>query len=126
MTTTLLLDPDIRDWVVMPLFVIMIVAGLLRHYVGVLLQGEKKPLPVMAQRGQNLLSQTNKIRSSSSHYLTTWQWHVRKQHYAKMLREQADWMEDQDNESSSDDPMEAMMANPMGMMKGNMAFMVQK
>ena len=37
----ILLDSDIRDWVVLPLFVIMVAAGLLRFYMGNML----KPAP---------------------------------------------------------------------------------
>ena len=128
---TLLLDPDIRDWVVIPLFFIMVIAGMLRHYVGLVLGGgdQKQRIPLVAQRGQNLLAQVSRIRAGGSHYLTTWEWHVRKEHYRKLLLETADAMEEQteeDEEGNANDPMEAMMTNPLSMMKGNMAFMVQK
>jgi ER membrane protein complex subunit 3 len=126
---TLLLDPDIRDWVVLPLFVIMVAAGLLRHHIGVVLQGSKQPIPVIAQRGQNVLMQTRRIRSGASHYISTWQWHARKQHYIALLQEEATWAEAEQQkkeDSGSEDPMEAMMNNPLGMLQGNMAFMVQK
>lgn len=128
MTTELLLDPDIRDWVVLPLFVIMVAAGLLRYYVGVLLAPSKIAAPRIAARAQALLRQTTKIRSSSAHYLSTWQWHVRKKHYAEMLVKEADWCESAGEQeaadSSNDDPLSAMM-NPMAMMKGSMAPMIQ-
>ena len=41
-TATILLDSDIRDWVVLPLFVIMVSAGVLRMRMGALLQGQPK------------------------------------------------------------------------------------
>jgi len=128
---TLLLDPDIRDWVVLPLFLIMIAAGLLRVYVGQLLQGDKQKMKAIPQRAQNLMRQTIKIRSGSSHYITTWKWHVRKQHYVILLQQEAEWCEaehkkKEEEGDASDDPMSAMMNNPLGMLKGNMAFMVQK
>jgi hypothetical protein len=127
---TLLLDPDIRDWVVLPLFVIMIAAGLLRHYVGTLLQGDKTAAAVIPQRAQNFMRQTTKIRSGAAHYMPTWKWYVRKQHYAEQLRQQAAWCQCEqaaaaDAAAADSDPMSAMMNNPLGMMKGNMAFMVQ-
>lgn len=129
---TLLLDPDIRDWVVLPLFVIMVAAGLLRHYVGTLLQGDKSQQTVIPQRVQNMLRQTMKIRSGAAHYMPTWKWYVRKQHYAVLLKEQAAWCEQEHvkaaekaADSDATDPMSAMMNNPLGMIKGNMAFMVQ-
>jgi ER membrane protein complex subunit 3 len=121
---TLLLDPDIRDWVVLPLFVIMIVAGLLRHYIGVLLAGDKKPQSILAQRAQATQRQTGRIRSSAAHYLPTSAWAVKRDHYAKLLVEQAEWCETTTlPDSEADDPL-AMM-NPMGMLKGNMTFMIQ-
>lgn len=130
---TLLLDPDIRDWVLLPLFAIMVGAGLLRHYSGVLLQGQRQKAKVMPQRVQNLLRQTAKIRSGASHYVPTYRWFLRKQHYIDLLKSEADWCLEEDARqkelgadggTDDDDPMSAMM-NPMGMLKGNMAFMVQ-
>jgi ER membrane protein complex subunit 3 len=127
---TLLLDPDIRDWVVLPLFVIMIAAGLLRHSVGALLQGDKTKCAVIPQRAQHLLMHTTRIaRSGSAHYMPTWKWHARRQHYVALLKEEADWCEEEQSkleESADDDPAMALMNNPLGMLKGNMAFMIQK
>ena len=126
---TLLLDPDIRDWVVLPLFVIMVAAGLLRQSVGQLLQSPKQKTPVLAQRAQNVLQQCSRIRSGAAHYMTTSKWHVRKQHAVKVLQEEATWCEEQaaaaEENGEAEDPMGAMMNNPLSMMKGNMAFMVQ-
>jgi ER membrane protein complex subunit 3 len=142
---TLLLDPDIRDWVVLPLFVIIVVAGLLRQQVSLYLIGAKTPAPPTAQRVMALLQQCSKIRSATAiHALPTLQWQLRKQHVIELLRETATQIEaeherqlkghNNDNEDGSpsgnappaaNDPMEAMMKNPMSMMGGNMVFMVQ-
>jgi ER membrane protein complex subunit 3 len=140
---TLLLDPDIRDWVVLPLFVIIVVAGLLRQQVSLYLIGAKTPLPPTAQRVTSLLQQCSKIRSATAiHALPTLQWQLRKQHVIELLRETATQIEAEHerqlkghvNEDGSpsgtappaaNDPMEAMMKNPMSMMGGNMVFMVQ-
>mmetsp|Transcript_12810 Transcript_12810/g.24628 ORF Transcript_12810/g.24628 Transcript_12810/m.24628 type:complete len:292 (+) Transcript_12810:102-977(+) len=127
-TTTLLLDPDIRDWVVLPLFVIMVAAGLLRHYVGQWLTPAKTPLNPIVARQQATLKHVTKIRSPAGHYMSTWRWQVRKQHAVTVLQEQADWAEaaaEKQEGTDDDDPMSSMMNNPMGMMQGNMAFMVQ-
>jgi ER membrane protein complex subunit 3 len=127
----LLLDPAIRDWVVLPLFVIMIAAGLLRHYVSQLLQGSRTKVGKIPQRTQSKLRQVTKLRSGAAHYMSTWKFHARKQHYAKLLQEEAEWaktehelQQQQTDGDDDDDPFAAMM-NPMGMMKGNMVFMVQ-
>jgi hypothetical protein len=111
----------------------MVAAGFLRHYVGTLMAGDKVVMTVIPQRAQNVLRQTTKIRSGAAHYMPTWKWYVRKQHYAELLREQAAWCEQEHvkaaeaaaNSTDSNDPMAAMMNNPLGMIKGNMAFMVQ-
>ena len=127
--STLLLDPDIRDWVVLPLFAIMVLAGIIRHYVGILLANEKKRVPDLWQRSQNLMKQTSKIRSPGAHYMTTWKWHVRKNHYAERLEAGAVYAEEEEEarktkkaeDGSGDDkeldPMEMMMggANPLSM-----------
>ena len=132
---TLLLDPDIRDWVVLPLFVVMVITGLLRHAVGQWMQGAKKKTPLVFMRTQNTLKQTMRIRSFSHHYISTFAWHARRQHVIQYLQEQAEWVEDYDAKmkegadgeggADDDDPMAAMMNNPMSMMQGNMVFMVQ-
>ena len=94
---TLLLDPDIRDWVVLPLFVIMVAAGLLRQYVGRWMQSAKVKTPLIASRSQNMLKQTTRIRSyGASHYMTTtWKWHLRRQHVVQQLRAEAEWCEEE-------------------------------
>jgi hypothetical protein len=133
MTTTLLLDPDIRDWVVLPLFVIMVAAGLLRHSVSVLLQGSPVKAQAISARSSSLLRQTMKLQTGAAHYMTTWRWQCRKEHAIQTLRQEADWAEAEQTKKSesgdatdnADDPMSAMMNNPMSMMKGNMVFMVQ-
>ena len=38
----LLLDPDIRVWVIVPIVIISLLVGIIRHYVVVLLHREKK------------------------------------------------------------------------------------
>jgi ER membrane protein complex subunit 3 len=145
--TTLLLDSDIRDWVVLPLFVIMIAAGLMRHNVGVLLKADPQKTSFIQQRAHGTVRHTSKLKSGASHYISTWQWQVRRLHYAKLLQETAEWCESdeaqaaakpkkmtknedgtlveaEDPGKAADDPMSNLM-NPMSMMKGNMAFMVQ-
>ena len=42
MSDDLLLDPDIRLWVFLPMVLITFLSGILRHYVSILLQSPKK------------------------------------------------------------------------------------
>jgi len=123
---TILLDSDIRDWVVLPLLVIMIAAGLLRHFVSILLKGKSKPLSRGEQRAKSDLQRAARIRSGSANFISTQQWNARRDYYSGVfLRDEAEWAteEKETNPSSGGpDPM-----NPMSMMDGkmgNMAFMV--
>lgn len=138
---TVLLDPDIRDWVVLPLFVIMVITGLLRQSVGMLFSNAKVKIPYVCQRGQYMLQQTTRlVRTSAGHYMTTHQYNVRKEHTIQLLQQQLEWCENEkvkqqeeaenddgssSNNNAASDPMADMMANPMKMMGGNMFFMVQ-
>lgn len=125
----------------------MIAAGLLRHNVGVLLKADPQKTGFIQQRAQGTARHTSKLKSGASHYISTWKWQVRKAHYAKLLQQTAEWCESdqaqaaakpkkmiknedgtlveaEDADGADDDPMANMM-NPLSMMKGNMAFMVQ-
>lgn len=42
-TTSLVLDSEIRDWVFIPIVVVMFFVGILRTNIAVLLQAKKKP-----------------------------------------------------------------------------------
>lgn len=42
MSNDLLLDPDIRVWVFLPIVIITFFVGILRHYVSILLYSNKK------------------------------------------------------------------------------------
>ncbi|CAN0496643.1 unnamed protein product [Phaeothamnion confervicola] len=41
MASALKLDPAIRDWVVLPLMLMVMMLGLIRHYIALLLKSEK-------------------------------------------------------------------------------------
>lgn len=42
MTTDLVVDPQIRGWVFLPIVVITFLVGIVRHYVSILLTSQKK------------------------------------------------------------------------------------
>jgi len=132
----ILLDPDIRDWVVLPLLVIMISAGLLRAYMGQLLKAKSNPINPIEYQVKSCLGRTSRLRSGAGSFLSRSKWEGRVRFFSEKqqqgsssgtgyLYKQAEWAEDQEAKSkaSGADPM-----NPMAMldgMKGNMAFMVQ-
>jgi hypothetical protein len=133
MTQNILLDSDIRDWVVLPLFVIMVAAGLLRFHMGNLLKSAPKNGTKVQQRAQASLRHTSALKSGAVHFLTTSRFEARKAAYPELLKDQAEWIETyiEEKENAAAEAVvddDAAMPSPfaaMEGMKGNMAFMVQ-
>ena len=75
---TLLLDSQIRDWVVLPLLVIMICAGLLRSHVGRLLRPSPKPIPNIDARARSSLARVSRLRGGAGCYLSSGRWEARR------------------------------------------------
>ncbi|RPD67045.1 transmembrane protein [Lentinus tigrinus ALCF2SS1-7] len=65
-TVSLYLDPQIRDWVLFPITVVMILVGILRHYIVLLLQSAPKKLPRNAIREQRALIRSQILRATSA------------------------------------------------------------
>jgi len=65
MVPNLYLDPQIRDWVLFPITLVMILVGLLRHYVTILLNSAPKKQPVAVLREQRALLRAQILRQSS-------------------------------------------------------------
>ncbi|KAG6335529.1 hypothetical protein ID866_3559 [Astraeus odoratus] len=63
---TLYLDPQIRDWVLFPITFVMILVGLLRHYVVILLQSPPKKLSRAGIREQRALVRSQVLRATSA------------------------------------------------------------
>jgi ER membrane protein complex subunit 3 len=123
---TLLLDSDIRDWVVLPLLVIMVCAGLLRHFSGILLRPNPKPMSSRIEsRGKQALACAMRIRTGNANFISHSKWEARRKYYSDRevgyLRQEAEWAtKEAENQTDTGaiDPM-----NPMAMMdgmKGNM------
>jgi hypothetical protein len=133
MTQNILLDSDIRDWVVLPLFVIMVAAGLLRFHMGNLLKSAPKNATKVQQRTQSSLRHTSTLKSGAVHFLTTSRFEARKAAYPELLKDQAEWIETyiEEKENAAAAAVEdddAEMPSPFAAlegMKGSMAFMVQ-
>ncbi|WVO15384.1 hypothetical protein L204_103041 [Cryptococcus depauperatus] len=62
----LYLDPSIRDWVLVPITLIMLLAGLLRHYVTQMLNSPPKKQTAAAVREQRALGRSAILRASST------------------------------------------------------------
>jgi hypothetical protein len=133
----LLLDSNIRDWVVLPLLVIMIAAGLLRQYIGVMLKTKRTVIHKHDVQGRGQLQRASRLRSGSGAYLTYAKWEARRRYFIEFLPTEITRMEtekeaeekakEEANEAEGVDAMAGF--NPMGAMvdgvKGNMVFMVQ-
>ncbi|KII95232.1 hypothetical protein PLICRDRAFT_48196 [Plicaturopsis crispa FD-325 SS-3] len=63
---SLYLDPQIRDWVLFPITLVMILVGILRHYVVILLQSPPKKLPRAAIREQRALLRAQILRTTAA------------------------------------------------------------
>lgn len=127
MSETILLDSDIRDWVVLPLFVIIVAAGLLRVYMGNLLNPAPKDLSKVAQRTQSALRTTSALKTGAIHFLSTQKLEARRAAYPEVLKEQVEWCENHLDEKDAAEA-EGDAANPFAMMEGmqgSMVFMVQ-
>lgn len=127
MSENILLDSNIRDWVVLPLFVIMVAAGLLRFYMGNLLKPAPKDLSKVAQRTQSTLRSTTALKTGATHFLSTQKLEARRAAYPELLKEQVEWCENHLDEKEAAEG-EGDMPSPFAMMEGmqgNMVFMVQ-
>jgi len=49
---SLFLDPALRDWVLIPIFIVMIMVGVLRHYATILLRSDPQTESLKAVREQ--------------------------------------------------------------------------
>mmetsp|Transcript_45 Transcript_45/g.99 ORF Transcript_45/g.99 Transcript_45/m.99 type:complete len:322 (-) Transcript_45:39-1004(-) len=74
----LLLDSQIRDWVVLPLLVIMITAGLLRAQVGRLLRPPPKAVKQADKRAKSSMLRSSRLRSGAGNFLSSSKWESRR------------------------------------------------
>jgi len=119
----IVLDPAIRDWVLLPIFLVMFGQGLLRQYVSVLLKDEKKPVAADALQKASLLRRCQRFRAHAS-FLPPSAYRLRKKFYLTSAFVEPAPQLDADGkeiapEASPQDPLAAV-----GMMKQNMLTMV--
>jgi len=128
----------------------MVMAGLLRHYLSVLLRpsGTQK-VPLVEHRVKNALSRASRLRSGGMGFLSKEKWEGRKTYWTGTgvsgsefekgyLKEEMDWIEEEEEEQrlvkeakdqdAGEDGVDDDMPNPMAMMdgmKGQFLFMIQ-
>ncbi|KAI7853130.1 integral membrane protein DUF106-domain-containing protein [Circinella umbellata] len=66
----MLLDPAIRDWVLIPIMIVMVLVGILRHHITMLLTGEPKKPQVKAIRESKALLRGMRLRTYGNHIPT--------------------------------------------------------
>jgi hypothetical protein len=132
------LDPRLRDWVLLPIFVVMVAQGFIRQYMADLLREPKKLTRDTAEtrcacvsaRGRacavsltsglrsSLLRRSQMLRAHAS-FLTPEAWRMRKRFFCEKAFRAREGDEGSGQQRSHQDPF-AMM----GMMKQNMAMIV--
>lgn len=118
-------DPALFYWILLPITVVMVLTGILRHYAMILLQSapKKQTLPQIRQqrslmRGINLRTNANVLSPSS--------FQTRKAYMVSAYQEGKFLADPEARGKPRPNPMSdpAMMEGMMGMMKGNVAMMV--
>ena len=144
LSQNILLDSSIRDWVVLPLLILMIEAGLLRHYLSQVLNAAKgKNMPKIEKRVKSACIRASKLRSGAASFLSRSKWEARRLYWTDnetgYFCEELQWVEEEkdreqnggnddggggESEKSTDSDMPDPMAM-MGPMKGQAVFMIQ-
>ena len=113
----LVLDPAIRDWVVLPMFFILVLVGLGRHYVHELIKSSDNKIDPVEMRHRQTSSRASRLRMNGC-FICDDAFNMRKLMFIRkktgLLKEKV---------PGPPNPM----ANPMAMMemmKGNMTFMI--
>ena len=127
----LLLDPSIRDWVVLPLVAMMVMVGIARHYVQGLMKsdGEVSADKLVEMKHKQTVGRSSKLRMNRN-FIDEDSWKKRKMFFARKKPKEGEPSSGppgvlfEENLPSASNPM---MGNPMAMvdmMKGNVSFMV--
>ena len=117
----LILDTQIRNWVLLPIVFILFLYGILRNNIGIFLRSER-PSPLSAIRDRQLLIRSNRLRSNAS-FLPPQASSTRQVHFLSTFSNLI---------STAPPSQDAMAANPLladpsnitEMMKGNVSMVV--
>ncbi|KAF2859134.1 transmembrane protein [Piedraia hortae CBS 480.64] len=119
-------DAALFYWILLPITVVMILTGVLRHYLSVLLQSAPKKLLLPKMREQRQLWHAQQLRSHC-YLLSSESFRRRRDAFianAKDGKFLADGPESRGQAKPNPLSDPAMMEGMMGMMKGNVAMMV--
>lgn len=120
----ILLDPKIRDNVLLPIFVVVVLTSMIRSSLMILFKSDPK-VDVKEVKTQSMLGRCKMLRAAS-HFLTEKAFKTRKAYFVKkdvgvLVKSVPKAKDPMEALSGGSDPMAAM-----GMMKGQMVFMVSQ
>lgn len=115
--TPLLLDPSIRDWVVLPMVAIMVLMNLMRHYAQQMMKAST-PMDATEVQQKQLLTRAARIRTRGARLLPAESFNARRAYFVDKDR----GVLAKKPKKGSKKPMDPMAM--MDGMKGNMLYMV--
>lgn len=117
-------DPALFYWILLPITIVMILTGILRHYLTTLLQTMPKRQPLAKLREQRSLLRAQNLRVNHAQ-ISKAAFDKRKEAFIDGVKE-GKYLADPDKKGQKPNPMSdpAMMEGMMGAMKGNVAMMV--
>lgn len=116
-----LLDPKIRDWVLLPIFMVMFMQGILRHFVTLMLQDDKKVTLQQVEQGE-LLRRSQRLRAHNQ-FIPAAAFRMRKAFFVQKAFQDKPKSDEEKAGGAEQDP-KTMMDNMSGMMKQNMAMII--
>ncbi|KIV99492.1 uncharacterized protein PV09_08798 [Verruconis gallopava] len=124
-TQTIARDSSLFYWILLPITIVMILTGLLRHYATILLQTRPKKQPIAKIREQRSLLRGVNLRTSC-HVISPSAFQARKSCLVAAYKEGTFLADPEGRGKPPPNPMSdpAALEGMMGMMKGNMAMMV--
>ncbi|KAK9463019.1 integral membrane protein DUF106-domain-containing protein [Lipomyces oligophaga] len=126
----LVLDPSLTYWVLFPILFVMILVGVLRHYITLLLQSAPKKAELATIREQQALQRGKSLRSNG-YFIPGESFACRKAYLTKTFKEGL-FLKDQDAMKNKDEPKQPPnplsdpggMDQMMTMVKGNMVMII--
>ncbi|KAK8213266.1 hypothetical protein M8818_002564 [Zalaria obscura] len=118
-------DPALFYWILLPITVVMILTGVLRHYLSTLLQSAPKPQPLPNLRQHRSLMRGVNLRNNAAQ-ISPAAFAARKDYLVQAYKDGKFLADPEARGKPRPNPMTdpAMMEGMMGMMKGNVAMMV--
>merc|ERR1711939_266223 len=121
-------DPALFYWILLPITIVMILTGVLRHYATVLLHTPPKPpTSLLESRERQSLFRAINLRNNANAALTTPAFTSRKEYLIDSFKKGSFLRGGPESRGqAAPNPMSdpAAMEGMMGMMKGNMAMMI--